>query len=528
MRSGRFPSGQLGSNNHLYHNLKIPIMNRVISMIFSFSLITFSALLAQNATILNDQTPNRIAIEIGHLDELAKLNDTCPTDTCLCSGGYIEIQLYYFGEDNVNIDVFSDNDLNDLVTSFAGVNSGELLTIDGSGLPGGTLEIYTFLRVTYQGGDECTTRLFTRCPTNAWPGAPEDLEILGKTFREFTVFSITDEDNNQECTIASTEQDWHVGGNIVQASNNTLGTRNDESVVLITNDTPRGVITNGGDFGLGTTAPNARLDVDGDAIIDETLDVNGITRVNDPTASTDSNTGALQVAGGAGIGGSINAGNDVNAGNNLSAGNDLDVGNDGHILGNLGVGTASPGARLEVDGNALITETLDVNGVTSITDATGSTDATNGALVVTGGAGVGENLNIGNDLSVNNNGVINGTLGVNTSDIPAGYIVAIDGNVICEEVRVQLSEDWPDYVFERDYPLLPLAQVEKEIAAKGHLPATPSAAEMEANGIKLSQMVTTQQKQIEELFLYIIEMNKKIERLEQENQNLKKQTNDSK
>lgn len=503
-------------------------MNRVISMIFTFSLITCSCLFAQNAAIVNDKTPNQIAIEIGHLDNLAKLNDTCPTDTCACSGGYLEIQLYYFGEDNVNIDVYSDNDLNDLITSFANVNSGTLLTIDGTGLPDGTLEIYTFLHVTYQGGDECTTRLFTRCPTNAWPGAPEDLEILGKTFREFTVFSITDEDNNQECTIASTDQDWHVGGNIVQASNNTLGTRNDENVVLITNDEPRGVLTNDGDFGLGTTSPNARLDVDGDAIINETLDVNGITSVNDATASTDPTNGALQVTGGAGIGGSLNAGNDVNAGNNLSAVNDLDVGNDGHILGNLGVGTATPGARLDVDGDALINETLDVNGITSLNDVTGSTDASNGALVVAGGAGIGENLNIGNDLVVGNNGTITGTLGVNTTDIPAGYIVAVDGNVICEEVRVQLSEDWPDYVFEKDYPLLPLKQVEKEIAAKGHLPATPSAAEMKENGIKLSQMVTTQQKQIEELFLYIIEMNKKIERLEQENQTLKKQTNDSK
>lgn len=504
-------------------------MNRVISLcIIMFSLAISSTLNAQSVGYQNDQLPTNLAIEIGHLDGLTKVNETCPADTCACSGGYIEVQLYYFGEDNVDIDVYSDNDLNDLITSFAGVTSGQLLTIDGTGLPNGTLEIYTFLQVTYQGGEMCTTRLFTRCPTNAWPGAPEDLEILGKTFREFTVYSVTDEDNNQECTIASTNQDWHVGGNIVQSSNNTLGTRNDENVVLITNDTPRGVITNTGDFGLGTTSPNARLDVDGDAVVNETLDVNGVTRVNDATSSTGPATGALQVTGGAGIGENLHAGNNISAGNDLSAGNNLDVSNDGVINGTLGVGTATPSAQLEVDGDAVITETLDVNGVTSITDATGSTGLTDGALVVAGGAAVGENLNIGNDLDVANNGVVNGTLGVGTDDIPAGYQMAVDGNVICEEVRVQLSGDWPDYVFAKDYPLPTLPEVEQQIAEQGHLPASPSAQEVAANGLKLSQMVTTQQKQIEELFLYMIELNKKIERLEKENQALKEHINDSK
>ena len=50
--------------------------------------------------------------------------------------------------------------------------------------------------------------------------------------------------------------------------------------------------------------------------------------------------------------------------------------------------------------------------------------------------------------------------------------------------------------------------------------ALPSKEEMWA-------MIQTQQKQIEELFLYIIEMNKKIKRLEQENKALKKQSSDS-
>lgn len=517
--------------------------------------------------------------------------DKCPTAPCPCDGGFVEFSLYYFGEDNVNIDVYSDNDQNDLITSFAGVNSGQLLTVSGAALSGGTLAIYTYFVVTYATKESCTTRIYSRCPTNAWPGAEDDLRVLGKTFGDFTVFSYTDFDNNQQCSIADVDQDWHVGGNVVEAPQNTMGSRNDEAVQFITNDLVRGVISNTGDYGIGTDAPDARLDVHGDVIIEETLDVNGITRVNDVTSSTGPGNGALIVAGGVGIN------------ENVNIGNDLDVANDGHIGGNLGVNTDTPDARLDVHGDAIIESTLDVDGITRINNASQSSNASNGALRVTGGAGIGMNLNVGQNLDVNQNanvdgnatidgnGYIGGNLGVGTTNplqklhvvgnrirlgnsvnnrfvdlridgagndinsfgqdlfirsmnnedvyinsqpgdgrvgigtttIPNGYLLAIDGNVICEEVRVQLSGNWPDYVFAKDYDLKPLHEVEAQIAKVGHLPDSPSAAEVEKSGIELSKMVTTQQKQVEELFLYVIELNKKIERLEAENKALKNQ-----
>ena len=58
--------------------------------------------------------------------------DVCPADPCPCEGGFESFSLYYFGEDNVDIDVFRNNG-SYLITSFTNVMSGDLLTIDGSG-----------------------------------------------------------------------------------------------------------------------------------------------------------------------------------------------------------------------------------------------------------------------------------------------------------------------------------------------------------------------------------------------------------
>jgi hypothetical protein len=72
----------------------------------------------------------------------------------------------------------------------------------------------------------------------------------------------------------------------------------------------------------------------------------------------------------------------------------------------------------------------------------------------------------------------------------------------------------PDYVFEKDYKLPSLKAVEKHIAANKHLPGVPSASEMKKNGVDLSEMNMTLLKKVEELTLYMIEQNKKIEALE--------------
>jgi hypothetical protein len=96
----------------------------------------------------------------------------------------------------------------------------------------------------------------------------------------------------------------------------------------------------------------------------------------------------------------------------------------------------------------------------------------------------------------------------------AGYKLAVDGKVICEELKVQNSVAWPDYVFSKDYCLMPIRELEKHIEMYHHLPGIPSAAEVEANGIMVGEMQHQMMEKIEELTLYIIAQEKRIAELE--------------
>ncbi|MEL6987358.1 MAG: hypothetical protein AAGK97_05960, partial [Bacteroidota bacterium] len=116
-----------------------------------------------------------------------------------------------------------------------------------------------------------------------------------------------------------------------------------------------------------------------------------------------------------------------------------------------------------------------------------------------------------------------GKIGVGTTNIPADYRMALDGNLIAEEVRVQLSGDWPDYVFEEDYQLQSLAKVESYIEKQGHLPGVPSAKVVEQEGHHLGAIQRTLLEKIEELTLYTIQQQKEIETLKAQIQKIQKE-----
>ncbi len=107
-----------------------------------------------------------------------------------------------------------------------------------------------------------------------------------------------------------------------------------------------------------------------------------------------------------------------------------------------------------------------------------------------------------------------GNVAVGVATVPDGYEMAIEGKLITEEVKVQPSGDWPDYVLAKGYDLPTLEEVENFIKKKGHLIHIPPAAEVEANGIQLGEMNKLLLEKIEELTLYILEQEKRILRLE--------------
>ena len=111
--------------------------------------------------------------------------------------------------------------------------------------------------------------------------------------------------------------------------------------------------------------------------------------------------------------------------------------------------------------------------------------------------------------------------GVNYGYSASGYQLYVRQGIVTEKIKVATVTNWPDYVFRKDYKLLPLSSVEAHIAANGHLPNIPSAATIEKEGMELGDMVKRQQEKIEELFLHLIEMQKRLEALETENAALK-------
>lgn len=96
-----------------------------------------------------------------------------------------------------------------------------------------------------------------------------------------------------------------------------------------------------------------------------------------------------------------------------------------------------------------------------------------------------------------------GNVGIGTED-PGSWKLAVNGNIRAKEIKVET--DWADYVFEANYNLPTLEEVEKHIKEKGHLINIPSAAEVEANGIELGEMNKLLLEKIEELTLYILEL----------------------
>jgi len=103
-----------------------------------------------------------------------------------------------------------------------------------------------------------------------------------------------------------------------------------------------------------------------------------------------------------------------------------------------------------------------------------------------------------------------GNVGIGTNAI-AEHKLAVNGSIVAEKVRVKLYGTWPDYVFEKEYKIPSLEDVEAFIKKNKHLPGVPSANAVEKEGLDLGDNQAVLLKKIEELTLYIIEQNKKIE-----------------
>ncbi|MBU1115315.1 MAG: fibronectin type III domain-containing protein [Bacteroidetes bacterium] len=115
----------------------------------------------------------------------------------------------------------------------------------------------------------------------------------------------------------------------------------------------------------------------------------------------------------------------------------------------------------------------------------------------------------GTDISYND-----GNVGIGTS-IPNRKLT-VKGKIHASEIKVDSNVPHPDYVFEDDYELMSLTEIDKYVSKYKHLPEIPSALEVKSNGLSVGEMQSKLLTKIEELTLYIIEQNKRIQKLKKE------------
>ncbi|RXK82907.1 hypothetical protein [Filimonas effusa] len=106
----------------------------------------------------------------------------------------------------------------------------------------------------------------------------------------------------------------------------------------------------------------------------------------------------------------------------------------------------------------------------------------------------------------------NGNVGIGSKE-PGSYKLAVEGTIGARKIKVT-QEAWADYVFDSSYQLPSLSHVETFIKENKHLPEIPSAAEVKKDGLDLGDNQVVLLKKIEELTLYIIQQNKKMEQME--------------
>ncbi|WP_346319794.1 hypothetical protein [Chitinophaga sp. YIM B06452] len=120
--------------------------------------------------------------------------------------------------------------------------------------------------------------------------------------------------------------------------------------------------------------------------------------------------------------------------------------------------------------------------------------------------------NTGGEPSVRMHIAGNGYVGIGT-ETPQS-LLAVNGEITAKKVKVTQT-GWPDYVFNREFSLPSLEEVNTFIKLNHHLPNVPPAQEIEKNGLDIGEMQKIQMQKIEELTLYMIGLKQENELLKQ-------------
>ena len=196
---------------------------------------------------------------------------------------------------------------------------------------------------------------------------------------------------------------------------------------------------------------------------------------------------------------------------------------------NVGIGTTSPQAKLDIKGDLTIGNSAAYNNIVFKTGA--SINGFNGVFEISPktlpGSGTAQHATYFKNATHSggktmHNVFVDGNIGIGVTDTK-GFNLAVAGSngIVAEKVTVKLQSAWPDYVFTNDYKLPTLKEVEKQIKENGHLANIPSAEEVSENGIELGEMNKKLLEKVEELTLYTIQQEKELDKQGKEIEELK-------
>ncbi len=278
---------------------------------------------------------------------------------------------------------------------------------------------------------------------------------------------------------------WYLGGNsLLNASlaHNTIGTCNDVPFILKSNDVKSVFIQPNGFVGIGVnnSSPNAPFDVS-----------DGIT----------SPGYHFKIFG--------NSNGDVETNTSLR----ISYGNVPTDVFELNYGGGTNRMFINAAGNIAFGD----NNLASANNAKLNVNVTSNSVNAF------EVYNSGNPLGTNTTFKVRGDgktiIGpplLNTSAHFNSSMLTVNGKLVSKEIIVT-QQSWSDFVFDNKYNLMPLAELEVFYKTNHHLPNVPTTKQIIADGNDLGKTDAILLQKIEELTLYIVELQKQINKLKKIN-----------
>lgn len=313
---------------------------------------------------------------------------------------------------------------------------------------------------------------------------------------------------NQNSSGGQGNSQWTTNGNVVD-TNQFIGSKNAHPVVFKSTDTERFRLTPEGKLGIGTTLPQTLLDVNGNATFRDKVYFQNLDSAQSTSQVLfiDPNSGELQM------------------GEIQTMSYPIPTGS---CMMNNGI---NPTPTWSNDTNRIFSYCPQVYvGI--------GTDLPNYTLDVRGTGYFQGGLRFGIDHTLNNAAAyIEGYLPNVMSNSPIMRVMQEDngvdrtlfliersGGLYCTSARVRLKEDIPvpDFVFQPDYKLMPLPELKQFVETHSHLPEIPSEKVIREEGLSLDEMQLKLLQKVEELTLYVIELDEQNQLLKEQLENLKK------